>query len=401
MKVVEINGGTRGSTGAIMFGIAENVRMDGHEVVCFSPVTRNNADQTGLFEKMQSNTLRLVSVFLARATGLSGCFAFFSTLKTLKMIKKIKPDIIQIHTLHDSYINIPLLVRYIKKNKIKTVITLHDCWLFTGHCTHFDYEKCYRWKTQCCNCPKFKGYPKSFFDNSSIMHKFKKRWFAELGNTTIVTPSAWLASMAQQSFLGCYPIRVINNGVDLKLFRPIDSDIRYKLDIKNDEFLVLGVAFNWGEKKGLDVFIRLASILGKKYKIVLVGTNSEVDQLLPSNIISIHQTHSKEELAKIYSSADIFVNPTREEVLGLVNIEALACGTPVVTFDAGGSPECIDKNTGVVVPVDDIDSLQKSIIEICSKRKSMSEACVARAHEFDQAYVYNKYKELYSEIVGE
>jgi glycosyltransferase involved in cell wall biosynthesis len=223
------------------------------------------------------------------------------------------------------------------------------------------------------------------------MWKQKKKWFTGVKNLTIVTPSQWLADRVKESFLGEYPVRVIHNGVDLSVFRPDAGE-------KNrDGVMLLGVSYIWDEKKGLDAFIRLAQRLPEQYRIVLVGTDDAVDAQLPENITAIHRTQNQQELASLYAQANLFVNPTREEVLGLVNLEALACGTPVVTFDAGGSPECVDEKTGMVVPCGDVDALEAAIYHMTQHKLSCA-ACVERAQRFEKRKQFAEYLALYDEI---
>ena len=213
---------------------------------------------------------------------------------------------------------------------------------------------------------------------------------------TIVTPSKWLSDLVKQSFLKDYPVKVINNGIDLSIFKPTQSDFRDHYGLVGKK-IVLGVAYGWNYRKGLDVFIELQNRLPKNYQIVLVGTNKNIDGILPTNIISIHRTQSQKELAEIYSTADVFVNPTREEVFGLVNVEAIACGTPVVTFKTGGSPECIDDTCGSVVPCNDIDAMEMEIRRICEERPYSKEACIAHSKNFDMNARFQEYVDLYKE----
>lgn len=395
MRIVQINGGAKGSTGKIMMGIAEVARAQGHEVMCASPITTTNRDageDCGYYRIGTFNSRR-VNVALARITGFNGCFAWFETYKLLKKIDEFKPDIIHLHNLHDSYINLPMLFSYIKKHNVPTVWTLHDCWAFTGHCPHFTIAKCDKWKTGCHGCKQYKDYPASIFDNSELMWKLKKKWFTGVKNMTIVTPSEWLAGLAKESYLKEYPIRVINNGIDLNVFKPTKSDFREKYGISPSECIILGVSFGWNYKKGLDCFVKLRNELNEQYRIVLVGTDSSIDKKLPSGIVSIHRTQNQKELAEVYSAADVFFNPTREEVLGLVNLESLACGTPVVTFNTGGSPECIDEYSGIIVEEgDDI----KTIFEKKTYANIMEENCIKRAQQFKENEVYLKYLNIYT-----
>lgn len=332
--------------------------------------------------------------FLARMTMLKGCFSYFKTQKFLRKIKKYHPDIIHLHNLHGSYIHIGALMKYIKKERIPVVFTLHDCWAFTAICPHFSLAKCDRWKSGCGHCPQRRKYSSALFDLSHTMWKNKKRWFSGVPQMTVVTPSAWLADLAQQSILGQYPVQVIHNGIDLSVFSPVASDFRARHNLENKK-IVLAVSFGWSYEKGLDVMIALAERLPSDYQIVLVGTDETTDNQLPKNILSIHRTNNQKELAAIYSAADIFVNPTREEVFGLVNVEALACGTPVVTFRTGGSPECINETCGSVVSIDDVDAMEQEIIRICTEHPYTQGDCLNHAKDFDKNECQKKYMELY------
>lgn len=217
---------------------------------------------------------------------------------------------------------------------------------------------------------------------------------------TIVTPSEWLASLVKESYLKYYPVKVINNGIDLNVFKPTESDFRKKYALEN-KYIVLGVAFGWGRRKGLDVFVELARRLDKeKYKVVLVGTDDNVDKLLPENIISIHRTQNQTELAEIYTAADVFANPTREENYPTVNMESVACGTPVVTFNTGGSPEMLDETCGAAVAKDDNDAMYNEIIRICEAKPYSLEACIKKAKGFDKNEKFGEYIRLY-EVLNE
>ena len=389
-----------GSTGKIMHGIAENARLSNFSVITVSSfwhgLKKKKKIQDCLnhyyFNSFFSNILHYL---LARICGLSGFGTIISTLRLLKFLKKNNVQLIHLHILHGSYINIPLLFHFIKRNNISVVWTLHDCWNFTGRCPHFVLAKCTKWKTGCCCCPYPKNrYPQSFLDTTRMMWMYKQKWFTGIQNCILVTPSQWLADLVKQSFLKDYPIKVINNGIDLSIFRPTESDFRNRYGLVGKK-VVLGVAFGWGYAKGLDVFIELSKRLPENYQIVLVGTNTRVDSLIPANIISVHRTYNQSELAEIYTAADVFANPTREEVLGLVNVESLACGTPVVTFRTGGSPECIDETCGSVVDCDDVDTMESEICRICDEKPYSMEACIARSKKFDMNDRFEEYVKLY------
>lgn len=398
MKVFEINGGVFGSTGKIMLGIASEARNQNIEVRCASPITSTNKDRQPNEEYYQigSYLSRRINVLLAKVTGFNGCFAYLSTRKLLKEIDGFAPDIVHLHTLHNSYINLPLLFNYLSKKKIKVVWTLHDCWAFTGQCPHFVVEKCNKWEHGCYGCPKYKEYPATLFDNTKIMWKLKKKWFTQIDDMTIVTPSYWLYDLVGKSFLKNKKRIVIHNGIDLSIFKPTKSDIFSEY---RDKYIVLGVAFGWNYRKGLDVFEQLAIDLPSNYQIVLVGTDEVVEKKISKNIICIRRTQNQNELAKIYSAATVFVNPTREEVLGLVNIESIACETPVVTFETGGCPEIINKKCGVVIPNNNYDLLKKNIIDICENSSSLfNNNCRERSFYFDKENKLKEYIDLYIDI---
>lgn len=402
-KIVEINMLHYGSTGKIMLGIADVARSAGHQVWTFSPKRYSRRGKIDFplipghsyFGSVGENARHIL---LGKYTGMNGCFSLIGTLRLLRQLDKIKPDIIHLHNLHGFVINLPLLFGYIKKRRIPTVWTLHDCWAFTGQCPYFTLANCGKWKTGCHHCPQIQVYPKANVDRTRLMWRLKKKWFTGVNNMILVTPSKWLAELVKQSFLKDYPVKVINNGIDLDVFRPRDSSFRQDHGIAPQEYMLLGVASGWGKRKGLDVFIELAGRLPEGYRIVLVGTNEETDKLLPENIISVHQTDNQSQLAEIYSAADLFVNPTREEVFGMVNAEALACGTPVITFNTGGSPEIIDDSCGAVVDCDDVEALIEMCVNICENKAFSRESCLTRSAGFNQDSVFEAYTFIYDKI---
>lgn len=400
MKLLSVNSGNVGSTGKIMLEITQVANDLGIVGVVAYPASRDN------FKKKVDNKIiisnrydRNIHLWLARITGYNGCFSRITTSVFLRKVKKFNPDVIHLHNLHNCYINLPQLFKFIKKNRIKTVWTLHDCWAFTGRCAYFSILKCQKWEEGCHDCPMSKNiYPSAYVDKTQRMWNLKKKWFTGVENMTLVTPSEWLSKLVKESFLKEYPVRVINNGIDLSVFKPTKSNFRKKYGLEG-KFVILGIAFDWGVRKGLDVFIRLAEILGDEFAIVLVGTSDEIDKQLPENVVSIHRTADQIELAEIYTACDLFVNPTREDNFPTVNIEALACGTPVLTFNTGGSVEIPDETCGVVVECDDVQVMYDKITEL-RKNPLKSEDCVRRAKIFDRNINFSKYVDLYNEISG-
>ena len=398
-RVVAVNPLSFGSTGKIMQGIAHEASQNGWTTDMFVGANGKAVYPESRIHNISTPFGNRLSINLSKLTGLEGCFAVLPTLRLIKKIDSISPAVIHLHNLHHSYVNLPILTRYLKKRNIPVVWTFHDCWSFTGHCPHFVYDKCEKWKTGCFGCPRYKDYPKSIIDNSRFMWKLKKKWFSGLGDVTIVAPSAWLADLAKESFLGDYNFRVVPNGIDLEIFKPQEGDIRAKYSIGADEKIVLGVASAWSDHKGLDVFIKLSNSLPEGYRIVLVGTNDDIDKALPENIISIHRTENQQALAEIYTIADVFANPTREDTFPTVNIEALACGTPVVTFRTGGSPESLDDSCGSVVECDDAKAMEQEIIRICQERPYTAEDCRKRAEDFEASEQFREYIGIYENAI--
>lgn len=399
MIIAEINMLSVGSTGKIMFQIAESARKRGHEVYTFSPYDYINSN----LECPENHTYfgtyleRRIHNLIGRILGCNGCLSRKGTKKLIRDLETKKVDIVHLHNIHNYCIHIPTLFNYLYKKNIKVIWTLHDCWSFTGHCPHFEMVECQKWKYGCKKCIQYREYPQSLIDNSGYMYRMKKKYFTKLDELFLVTPSKWLADCVADSYLKKYPIKVINNGINLEVFKPTKSDFR-KRNFCEEKKIILGVAFEWGKKKGLDVFIELAKRLDDNYQIILVGTNEKIDEILPNNIISIHKTDNQQQMAEIYTAADVFVNPTREDTYPTVNLESLACGTPVITFNTGGSPECIDLSCGVVVEKNDIDSLEMEIKQVLQKGVIRSSKCCDRAKMFDAKNKYDEYVNLYGSI---
>jgi putative colanic acid biosynthesis glycosyltransferase len=320
-----------------------------------------------------------------------------ATQQLVKRIQALNPDIIHLHNIHGYYINYPILFEYLNSIDTPIVWTLHDCWSFTGHCAHFVVSGCEKWKTMCENCELERAYPRSYFaDNSKANFLLKKKLFAANPNMHIITVSEWLAGLARESFMKNADIRVINNGVDLDIFRP------QELQKENGKFMILGVTNIWSSEKGLDDFVKLAKMIDKdKYEIVLIGlTHKQIDSL--SGIVKgIRRTDSVEQLARYYSMADAFVNLTYSDSFPTTNLEAMACGTPVVTYRTGGSPEAVSDDTGFIVEQGDITEVARIIEGIADKGKNQySRQCRARAEQFfDKDKNFEKYIDLYKQLI--
>ena len=320
-----------------------------------------------------------------------------ATKAVIEQIKQIQPDLIQLHCVHGYYMNYKLLFEYLNTTNIPVVWTFHDCWAFTGHCTHFVTAGCEKWKTGCFDCPLKGDYPKSFIDRSRRNYELKYSLFAKNDNLHIVSVSEWLADLTRESFLKNKDIHVIHNGVDLNVFYPKEVE-------KSTRVRVLGVSGVWNKDKGLYDFFKLRDLLDKdQFEIVLIGLTKEQLKDLPDGIIGIERTNSVSELAEYYSSADVFVNPTYADSFPTVNMEALACGTPVITYKTGGSPEIIDDNTGIVVKQGDLEGLVEAIKSISEKGKDYyKDICMHRAQKFfDKNMCFKEYLNLYERLIDE
>lgn len=319
-----------------------------------------------------------------------------TTRKFISQIKEINPDIIHLHNIHGYFINYPLLFRFLQEWGGPVVWTFHDCWPFTGHCAYFDMVNCNKWQNKCMNCPQRDSYPKSYIDQSFRNYITKKSSFNTiLSQLTLVPVSKWLSDLLTKSYLCNCRIRKIHNGIDLKLFKPLS-------DFSKEKFVILGVASVWDQRKGLADFIKLSNILSDRYKIILIGLSEKQIKSLPPNIQGIRRTENINQLVELYSIADVFINPTWEDNFPTTNIEALACGTPVITYRTGGSPEAIDSNTGIVVEQGDVQGLKKAIETIrTSSDRFTPELCRGRAEKyFNQDDRFEEYFELYEKIIN-
>ncbi|MGN1062361.1 MAG: glycosyltransferase [Candidatus Scatosoma sp.] len=395
MKVLLINSVCGvGSTGRICTDIADQLSQEGNEVKI--------AYGRGIVpEKYKKYAVKIgtemgvyVNGLKARLFDNEGFNAKRATNKFIAWVKKYNPDVIHLHNLHGYYLNVEILFSYLKTCGKKIVWTLHDCWAFTGHCSHFTIAKCEQWKEHCFSCPQRNSYPKTFTDRSKRNYDRKRVLFTGVPDLTIVTPSKWLAGLVKESFLKKYPIEVINNGIDLNVFKPTPSDFKERYVLQNKK-IILGVASVWDMRKGFDDFLKLAKILDDTYRIVLVGVNKKQLKQLPKNVIGIERTNNVSELAEIYTTADVFFNPTYEDNYPTVNLEAQACGTPVITYNTGGSPECISQTSGIVIECNNIGAIKKEIERIIEIKPFIKENCLIQARHFEKNERFQEYVDLY------
>ncbi|MBQ7037055.1 MAG: glycosyltransferase [Clostridia bacterium] len=378
MKVVQINAVCSGSTGKIAVDISRLLDQNGIEnYILYS---MGNSDFKNAVKYASDKEIKLNALF-AKTSGKYGFHSVMMTKRLIKKLKAIKPDVIQLHNLHGHNVHLGMLFRYLKKSDAKIFWTHHDAWAFTGYCMYFDYVSCDRWKTGCHTCPQKKKYS-WFFDKSQFLYEKKKTLFEGFRDLTMITPSAWLGDLIKKSHLGEYPVKVIPNGIDLNLFKPTKSDFRAKYGLA-DKKIYLGVAMAFEPRKGGKYFLELAKLLPDDACLVLVGLTKEQIASLPENIIGITRTENQKELAGIYTAADVFVNCTLEDNFPTVNLEALACGTPVVTFQTGGSPEAVDETCGSVVPQGDVETMKAEAQKWAAD--DFSAECRARAEKLYMA----------------
>lgn len=346
MKILQVNATFGiGSTGTIVRYIHDSCMKHGYD----SYVAYAKADfkiQNGYkIGNWFSNKLHAV---LSRISGKQGYFSFFSTLMFLRYLKKLKPDIIHLHNLHANYINLPMLLRFLAKNEIKTVITLHDCWWYTGGCFHYTLAHCNKWLKKCGMCPKrLQDTPAYLIDRSPLIHEDRKELLLNIKNLKIVGVSDWISNEARKSFLAGTQILTIHNGIDIRIFKQTSSSIRHKLGVE-DKFIILGPASKWLQPYNKSILDYFTQNMTSDEILLLYGVeNTNIN--VPQNVVLYGYTRNTDELAALYSCADVFVNPSYEDSLSLINIEAQACGTPVITYSLTGPKETVDNVNSVSV----------------------------------------------------
>lgn len=345
LRYVQLNSFYNGSTGSIMRGLHAQLSNSGVDSYCLWGRRHETID-----DHMACCATKSEVYLHGAMTRLCDRMGFYSkrdTARLLKRLDEIDPDVVHLHNIHGYYVNIEMLFSWLARHRCQVRWTLHDCWAFTGHCAHFTYVECAQWMTHCAyseGCPQPDAYPKTICkSNCARNFEDKRRIFTSVPpeRMTLICPSQWLAGLVGESFLRDYPVEVRHNTIDVSVFKPTPSDFRERHGIDGC-FMILGVASPWTERKGLNDFVRLAGELDReKSAIVLVGLSEKQIKSLPGGITGLTRTDSPQELAGIYTTADVFFNPTVEDNYPTVNLEAEACGTPVITYDTGGCRETI------------------------------------------------------------
>lgn len=397
-----------GSVGRLVTGLYDALTNRGYE--CLIAFGRDEAPEGYNCYRIGTDFDVYFHGAMSRLNDKHGYYSKRATREFIEVIEDFNPDIIHIHNVHGYYLNLEIFFKYLKESGRRIIWTLHDCWTFTGHCSHFEYIGCNKWQTGCYKCEQLNEYPKSMgADNSIANFNLKRELFTGFDDLTIVTPSQWLKDRVAQSFMREYHSVVVPTGINLNQFMPIEETVdennlifklRNSLNIRGKKML-LGVANPWRERKGLLQFETLAKTIDDNYVIVLLGLNDSQLNDLPESIVGLAHTDSVEELAALYSMADVYVNLTLEDTFPTTNIEALACGTPVVTFKAGGSAESIDDTCGIAVERNSIQGVVAAIEKIMSQRgiAYTVDDCLRRARIYDRNYRFLEYiQEVYEGI---
>lgn len=364
MKIVTINNvyGT-GSTGKIVKEIHDELLK--HNIDSYVFFGRGKKSKEKNVFKMSSEFNSYIHSICSRLTGDEYSFSFIPTIKLIRKLKKIKPDIVQLHCLNSHFINIYLLMRYLKKNNIKTYLTLHAEIMHTSFCEHvFD---CNKWKENgCYKCNKKKGFITKYFrdDSKAIFNKLKKA-FSNYDNITVIGVSDYMSRRARESVIFRNSnIITIKNGIDTSKFkRQYDLDLKKKI-LGNYSKLIIHVTPSFESKiKGGNYLLDIAKKM-PDYLFLVVGNHKRKNI---DNVVFYGRTENKKELAKLYSIADCFACTSLCESYPTVCLEASSCGCKIVSFNVGGIPETIPLGYGVSVEPYNIDMFVEKLKEWCNK----------------------------------
>ncbi len=399
MKVVQINAiyGSK-STGTIVREIQSCCEANGIEgYVAYSIADRPDAEVPRGYRIGNPLTAKW-HAFISRVIGKQAYANRISTWRFLRWLDKVNPDAVHLHNLHSNYIHLNMLLRYLVKHDIATVVTMHDCWYFTGGCMHYTSVGCHRWKNGCGQCPKWRQIPSYCFDRTRSVLKDRKKYLSAIPRLTMVGASEWVANEMKQSLLKDLNIIFIHNGFDLDVFTPTLSDKRKELGIEN-KFVILGPASKWLLPINEPTLKCFLANMTDDTVLLLFGC-STIDETLPEKVIQLGYTKNPKEMAELYSLADVMVNCSREDTLSSLNLECQACGTPIVTYDATASKETVDGECGFAVITGDAEDLWKKVLWVKSLGKeSLSEQCRKRvSNSFEKKTNYEKYIELYRQI---
>ena len=400
-RVLQINAVCNsGSTGRIAEGIGQTAIQCGWDSYIAYGRWSNGSNSGEI--KIGSKLDQLAHVFQTRVFDRHGLASSAATKSFLKKIDEINPHIIHLHNIHGYYLNYKILFDYLSKKDVPIIWTLHDCWAFTGHCPHFEYIGCEKWKTSCESCPLKTWYPSSYgFDRSWQNYSDKKAAFTSLSKMVIVPVSDWLSSLVSQSFLSHYPIHRIYSGIDLDVFKRVEN-AKQKLGLEENKAYLLAVATDWEPTKGLEDILSLRSFLPSSFQIIIIGLDAKRRKSLPSGVLGIGRVDIK-TLVLYYSAASIVLNLSYEETFGMTTVEGLACGTPGIVYDATSSPELIDESTGMIVPAGDVRQVSNGVLKLFQRQREeqMFLSCRQRVEKlFEKHERFNEYILLYKRLLS-
>lgn len=399
MRILQINAVYgHGSTGTIVRDIEQLCYAEGIECLVASPDPAVRQAKHGF---VIGNTIdHKLHAALSRIYGKQAYYSRCATRALLKYMDREKPDIVHLHNLHSNYIHLNMLLDYLAKRDIITIVTLHDCWFYTGGCFHYANAECYRWLEKCGNCPKQKlDTPALLKDCSAQILADRKKYLLAIPRLVVTGVSDWIANEARRTFLADTKLVTIRNGIDLNVFKPTPSDFRQRLGLEG-KYVILGPASKWLSDVNKEVLDKFTKLMHPDEVLLLFGVDVQDTSNLPKNVITYGYTKNREELAQLYTMADVFVNCTREESLSLINIEAQACGTPVVTFDATATPETVDGVYSLSTQVGNPDRLYESVENIrYNNDGEVSKPVISFASKnYDLYSNYEEYLNLYKTL---
>ena len=402
MRVYQLNtfSGVK-STGRIAFEIAKLAESQGMECRVGYGVPGVPREAETLSIRIGRPWERKLHGALRKLMDGEGYGSYFATRRFLKEMRAFHPDVVHLHNLHGCYLHLPTLFGALKRMGVPVLWTLHDCWPFTGHCAYYDLCGCDRFETECHHCPQKHAYPECIgLSRAGANHRAKKRWLTALPNLTFVAPCEWMKRQVERSFMKGAPVRVIPNGVDLTTFHPMEAEaveLRRKYGLENAQVL-LAVASEWDARKGLKDLLLCREHWDQSCRLVIIGLSGEQIAALPKGVLGLTHTESPQELAAWYTAADCLVNPTMEDNLPMVNLEAIACGTPVAVYHTGGCGDEVDETCGRVVSRGDALALARAAATLCGEKPRLREGCLRRAEGFEAGKMFQAYVDLYREV---
>ncbi len=364
MRVAHVNAVTgAGSTGRMVAELQATLPEFGVDsLACVSASSAGASEAYVVNSRLDQASHALWS----RLDGRQGLHSKRATVRLTEFLERAAPDVVHLHNLHNNFVHLPVLLTFLARHDVATVLTLHDAWGYTGKCTHYTVAGCSKWLHGCGGCPQLRAdNPSWFLDRTAQLWRLKRELYAAIPRLAVVGVSDWITAEARRSILaGASSITRIYNWVDLSVFSaqappgtPGEPPPRGRVEAGAPPVrTVLSVATNWSDTKGLPALAALADALADEARILLVG---DVPQrtVLPGNVERVGHVGSPHRLAELYRRACVLANFSLEESFGLVAAESIACGTPVVCFDSTANPELVAGGCGIAVPAGDVGGM--------------------------------------------